>query len=69
VSPVDRGPPATDFTGSTSSIPAEAERFAEAICNELVHVINQPRNAWTFSLDLRSYWQWRPRVAAARKKP
>jgi len=32
VSPVDRGPPATDFTGSTSSIPAEAgdspRRFA-----------------------------------------
>jgi NAD(P)-dependent dehydrogenase (short-subunit alcohol dehydrogenase family) len=50
---------------------ADPDHFVstEAICNELVHVINQPRNAWTFSLDLRSYWQWRPRVAAARKKP
>jgi NAD(P)-dependent dehydrogenase (short-subunit alcohol dehydrogenase family) len=40
----------------------------EAICSEIVHVINQPRNAWTFAVDLRSYWQWRPRVAA-KKKP
>jgi NAD(P)-dependent dehydrogenase (short-subunit alcohol dehydrogenase family) len=39
----------------------------EAICNEIVHLINQPRNAWTFSIDLRSYWQWRPRVAAKKK--
>jgi NAD(P)-dependent dehydrogenase (short-subunit alcohol dehydrogenase family) len=39
----------------------------EAICNELVHLINQPRNAWTFSVDLRSYWQWRPRVSAKKK--
>lgn len=35
----------------------------ESICNEIVHLINQPRNAWTFTVDLRSYWQWRPRVA------
>ncbi len=35
----------------------------EAICDELVHLINQPRNAWSFAVDLRSYWQWRPRVA------
>jgi len=40
----------------------------EAICSEIVHLIDQPRNAWTFGVDLRSYWQWRPRVAAARKK-
>ena len=40
----------------------------EAICGEIVHLINQPRNAWTFAVDLRSYWQWRPRVAA-KKKP
>jgi NAD(P)-dependent dehydrogenase (short-subunit alcohol dehydrogenase family) len=39
----------------------------EAICNEIVHLINQPRNAWTFAVDLRSYWQWRPRVAAKKK--
>ncbi|MGH7916344.1 MAG: SDR family NAD(P)-dependent oxidoreductase [Candidatus Binataceae bacterium] len=39
----------------------------EAICNELVHLVNQPRNAWTFAVDLRSYWQWRPRVAAKTK--
>jgi NAD(P)-dependent dehydrogenase (short-subunit alcohol dehydrogenase family) len=47
----------------------EADHFVstEAICNELIHVIGQPRNAWTFALDLRSYWQWRPRVAAKKK--
>jgi NAD(P)-dependent dehydrogenase (short-subunit alcohol dehydrogenase family) len=39
----------------------------EAICGEIVHLINQPRNAWTFAVDLRSYWQWRPRVAAKKK--
>jgi NAD(P)-dependent dehydrogenase (short-subunit alcohol dehydrogenase family) len=39
----------------------------EAICKEIVHLINQPRNAWTFSIDLRSYWQWRPRTAAKKK--
>ena len=39
----------------------------EAICSEIVHLINQPRNAWTFAVDLRSYWQWRPRVAAKKK--
>jgi NAD(P)-dependent dehydrogenase (short-subunit alcohol dehydrogenase family) len=38
-----------------------------AICDEIVHVIRQPRNAWTFTIDLRSYWQWRPRVAAKKK--
>jgi len=40
----------------------------EALCNELVHLIKQPRNAWSFAVDLRSYWQWRPR-ATARKEP
>ncbi len=40
----------------------------ESICNELVHLINQPRNAWSFAVDLRSYWQWRPRVAAKKKQ-
>src|SRR5579885_3134834 len=35
----------------------------EAICSEIVHLINQPRNAWSFAVDLRSYWQWSPRVA------
>ena len=39
----------------------------DAICGEIVHMINQPRNAWTFGVDLRSYWQWRPRVAAKKK--
>src|SRR6201987_2344839 len=39
----------------------------EAICDELVHLINQPRNAWTFGLDLRSYWQWRARGAGPRQ--
>jgi len=40
----------------------------DSICGEIVHVINQPRNAWTFAVDLRSFYQWRPRVAA-KKKP
>src|SRR5580692_7543633 len=39
----------------------------EAICGEIVHLINQPRNAWTFAVDLRSFYQWRPRVAAKKK--
>jgi NAD(P)-dependent dehydrogenase (short-subunit alcohol dehydrogenase family) len=48
---------------------ADPDHFVatESICNELVHLINQPRNAWTFAVDLRSYWQWRPRVAAKKK--
>src|SRR6202166_780791 len=33
-----------------------------AICDEIVHLINQPRSAWTFSIDLRSFVQWRPRA-------
>jgi NAD(P)-dependent dehydrogenase (short-subunit alcohol dehydrogenase family) len=39
-----------------------------SICSEIVHLINQPRDSWTFTVDLRSFWQWRPRVAA-KKKP
>jgi NAD(P)-dependent dehydrogenase (short-subunit alcohol dehydrogenase family) len=48
---------------------ADPDHFVatESICDELVHLINQPRNAWTFAVDLRSYWQWRPRVAAKKK--
>jgi NAD(P)-dependent dehydrogenase (short-subunit alcohol dehydrogenase family) len=38
-----------------------------AICDEIVHLINQPRGAWTFSIDMRSFVQWRPRVAAKKK--
>ncbi len=37
------------------------------ICEEIVHLINQPRDAWTFSVDLRSFVQWRPRVAPKKK--
>src|SRR5215469_2163836 len=40
----------------------------EAICNEIVHLINQPKSSWTFQVDLRSFVQWRPRVAP-KKKP
>ena len=49
---------------------ADPDHFVstEAICSELVHLINQPRNAWTFAVDLRSYWQWRPRIAAKKAK-
>jgi NAD(P)-dependent dehydrogenase (short-subunit alcohol dehydrogenase family) len=39
----------------------------DAICSEIIHVINQARNAWTFAVDLRSFYQWRPRVAAKKK--
>lgn len=52
-----------------ASADADPDHFVatESICDELIHLINQPRNAWTFSVDLRSYWQWRPRVAAKKK--
>jgi hypothetical protein len=33
-----------------------------------LHLIHQPKDSWTFQLDLRSYSQWRPRVAP-KKKP
>jgi NAD(P)-dependent dehydrogenase (short-subunit alcohol dehydrogenase family) len=39
----------------------------EAICNEIVHLINQPKSSWTFLVDLRSFVQWRPRVAPKKK--
>jgi NAD(P)-dependent dehydrogenase (short-subunit alcohol dehydrogenase family) len=39
----------------------------ESICGEIVHLINQPKSSWTFAVDLRSYAQWRPRVAAKKK--
>jgi NAD(P)-dependent dehydrogenase (short-subunit alcohol dehydrogenase family) len=39
----------------------------EVICGEIVHLINQPKSSWTFAVDLRSYAQWRPRVAAKKK--
>jgi NAD(P)-dependent dehydrogenase (short-subunit alcohol dehydrogenase family) len=39
----------------------------EAICNEIVHLINQPKSSWTFQVDLRSFVQWRPRVAPKKK--
>lgn len=39
----------------------------EAICSEIVHLINQPKSAWTFQTDLRAFAQWRPRVAAKKK--
>jgi NAD(P)-dependent dehydrogenase (short-subunit alcohol dehydrogenase family) len=39
----------------------------EAICDEIVHLINQRKSAWTFQVDLRSFVQWRPRVAAKKK--
>jgi len=39
----------------------------EAICNEIVHLINQSKSSWTFQIDLRSFVQWRPRVAPKKK--
>ncbi|HUO04544.1 MAG TPA: SDR family NAD(P)-dependent oxidoreductase [Candidatus Binataceae bacterium] len=38
-----------------------------AICDEIEHLINQPKSAWTFQADLRSFAQWRPRAAAKKK--
>ncbi|HEY6418751.1 MAG TPA: SDR family NAD(P)-dependent oxidoreductase [Candidatus Binataceae bacterium] len=40
-----------------------------AICDEIVHLINQPKGAWTFQVDLRAFAQWRPRVAAKKPNP
>ncbi len=39
----------------------------EAICDEIVHLVNQPPNAWSFVVDLRSLAQWRPRASAKKK--
>jgi NAD(P)-dependent dehydrogenase (short-subunit alcohol dehydrogenase family) len=39
----------------------------EAVCNEIVHLINQPKSSWTSQVDLRSFVQWRPRVAPKKK--
>jgi len=39
----------------------------QRICAEIVHLVNQPRDAWSFAVDLRAFVQWRPRAAA--KKP
>src|SRR5271170_7759978 len=38
-----------------------------AICDEIVHLINQSPSAWTFQVDLRAFVQWRPRVAPKKK--
>jgi NAD(P)-dependent dehydrogenase (short-subunit alcohol dehydrogenase family) len=39
----------------------------DQIAEEIVRLINQPRSAWSYSVDLRSYAQWRPRVAKKAK--
>jgi NAD(P)-dependent dehydrogenase (short-subunit alcohol dehydrogenase family) len=39
-----------------------------AICDEIVHLINQAKGAWSFQVDMRSFYQWRPRVAAKKKE-
>jgi NAD(P)-dependent dehydrogenase (short-subunit alcohol dehydrogenase family) len=41
----------------------------EAICSEIVHLINQTRSSWSFAVDLRSFAQWRPRVAPKKSAP
>ena len=38
------------------------------IRDEIVHLINQSKSAWTFQVDMRAFVQWRPRVAP-KKKP
>ena len=40
----------------------------DQIADEIVRLINQPRSAWSFTVDLRSYAQWRPRVAKKAKQ-
>ena len=66
----------------TSMAPSDSPRVREAapeadpshfvppsaICDEIVHLINQPRNAWTFSVDLRSFGNG-VRAWRRRKKP
>ncbi|MGH7813518.1 MAG: SDR family NAD(P)-dependent oxidoreductase [Candidatus Binataceae bacterium] len=39
-----------------------------AICDEIVHLIDQPKSAWTFQSDLRSFAQWRPRAAPKKQR-
>jgi len=39
----------------------------DQIADEIVRLINQPRGAWSYAVDLRSYAQWRPRVAKKAK--
>ncbi len=39
----------------------------DQIADEIVRLINQPRGAWSYTVDLRSYAQWRPRVAKKAK--
>jgi NAD(P)-dependent dehydrogenase (short-subunit alcohol dehydrogenase family) len=39
------------------------------ICDEIVHLINQPKSSWSFQVDLRSFAQWRPRATARKKAP
>lgn len=39
------------------------------IAEEIVRLINQPRDAWSFQVDLRSFSQWRPRVTRKAKGP
>lgn len=40
----------------------------DQIADEIVRLINQPRSAWSYTVDLRSYAQWRPRVAKKAKQ-
>ena len=40
----------------------------DQIADEIVRLINQPRTGWSYAVDLRSYAQWRPRVAPKKKE-
>lgn len=46
-----------------------AENFVSPlrIAEEIFRLINQPRNAWSFTADLRAFSQWRPRAARKAK--
>jgi len=58
---------AVDSPRVRESMPgADPSQFVspEAICDEIVHLIGQPKSSWSFTVDLRSFAQWRPRVAA-----
>jgi len=40
----------------------------DQIADEIVRLINQPHTGWSYAVDLRSYAQWRPRVAPKKKE-
>jgi NAD(P)-dependent dehydrogenase (short-subunit alcohol dehydrogenase family) len=57
---------AVDSPRIRDAMPAtDPENFVSPlrIADEIIHLINQPRHSWSFSVDLRAFSQWRPRVS------